>query len=89
MGNMPCLNTDGTYLAAADLDYNNYYTPTNGNIIAYWGSTSYTTLTGWRTDYAAYNKNSISADPQLISKYNFHLNCIIYQGGNCRYNKRL
>jgi parallel beta-helix repeat protein len=73
MGNMPCFNSDGAGFAADDLDYNDYYTTTAGNTVAYWLTTSYTSFTVWKSSITTYNKNSISIDPQLVSKYNFHL----------------
>jgi PKD repeat protein len=73
LGNLPCFNTDGAGIATDDLDFNNYYTATSGNIIGYWGTTSYTSLTVWKSAMPQYNKNSLSINPQLVSKYNFHL----------------
>lgn len=73
MGNMPCFNTDGLNIATNDLDYNIYFTQVNGNMIAYWGTTSYTSFTVWKSSMPNFNKNSLNVDPQLVSKYNLHL----------------
>jgi parallel beta-helix repeat protein len=73
VGNIPCFNTDGQNLAAGELDYNIYYTVVSGNIIAYWGSTTYTSFTVWKSSMPTINKNSLNVDPILISKYNLHL----------------
>jgi parallel beta-helix repeat protein len=72
-GNLPCFNTDGAGIAAGDLDYNIYYTFIPGNIIAYWGSTTYTSFTVWKSSMTTFNQNSMYGDPQLVSKYNLHL----------------
>jgi PKD repeat protein len=71
-GNMPCIATDGAGLAKGDLDYNIYWT-TPGNIIAYWGTTSYTSFGVWQSSLPNFNKNSYYLDPQLVSYYDFHL----------------
>jgi parallel beta-helix repeat protein len=81
-GNLPCLSTDGNGIANGELDNNLYYTA-GGNIVAYWGTTSYTSFTLWKSTMINYNKNSIFVEPQLISKYNLHLKPTspYYKGG--------
>ena len=72
-GNLPPFSTDFAGIANGDLDYNIYFTKIPGNLIAYWGAASYTSLAAWKLGVPTMNKNSSSFEPQLMGKYNQHL----------------